>query len=115
MNAASVSFYRRAEDALADAALSAKVQRATSRLLASRELGFGAFAGSDAVRDRAQAVRADVVAHLDRYLAQFAAGVEARGGQVHWADTADDARRIVGEIAACARGAARCQIEVDDQ
>ena len=100
MNAASVSFYRRAEDALADAALGAKVQRATGRLLASRELGFGAFAGADAVRDRAQAVRADVIAHLDRYLAQFAAAVEAHGGQVHWADTADDARRIVEEIAA---------------
>jgi L-lactate dehydrogenase complex protein LldF len=100
VNAASVSFYRRAEDALADAALGAKVQRATGRLLASRELGFGAFAGADAVRDRAQAVRADVIAHLDRYLAQFAAAVEARGGQVHWADTADDARRIVAEIAA---------------
>ena len=76
------------------------MQRATGRLLASRELGFGAFAGADAVRDRARAVRADVIAHLDRYLAQFADGVEARGGHVHWADTADDARRIVAEIAA---------------
>jgi L-lactate dehydrogenase complex protein LldF len=100
VNAASVSFYRRAEDALADAELGVKVQRATARLLASRELGFGAFAGSDAVRDRARAVRADVIAHLDRYLSQFASAVEARGGQVHWADTAADARRIVAEIAA---------------
>ena len=89
MNAPSVSFYRRAEDALADVALGAKVQRATGRLLASRELGFGAFAGADTVRDRARAVRADVIAHLDRYLAQFASAVEARGGHVHWADTAD--------------------------
>ena len=30
---------------------------------------------------------------------QFAASVERRGGHVHWADTADDARRIVAEIA----------------
>ena len=37
MTAASVSFYKRAEDALADAALGAKVQRATGRLLVSRE------------------------------------------------------------------------------
>ena len=99
MNVASASFYRRAEDALADGALGAKVQRATGRLLAQREIGFGAFAEGDAVRDRAQAVRADVIAHLDRYLDQFAANVEQRGGHVHWADTAEDARRIVGEIA----------------
>ena len=55
------------------------------------------------MRDRARAVRADVIAHLDRYLDEFAASVERRGGHVHWADTADDARRIVAEIAT-ARG-----------
>ena len=100
MSAASAAFYRRAEDALADAALAAKVQRATGRLLANREVGFQALTDADAVRDRARAVRADVIAHLDRYLNQFAANVQQRGGQVHWADTADDARRIVAEIAA---------------
>jgi L-lactate dehydrogenase complex protein LldF len=97
------SFYRRAEDALADAALTAKVRRATSRLLANRELGFQAFEHGDAVRDRARAVRAEVIAHLDRYLDEFAASVERRGGHVHWADTADDARRIVAEIATSRR------------
>ena len=100
MSAASAAFYRRAEDALADAALAAKVQRATGRLLANREVGFQALTDADGVRDRARAVRADVIAHLDRYLSQFAASVQQRGGQVHWADTADDARRIVTEIAA---------------
>jgi L-lactate dehydrogenase complex protein LldF len=100
MTGAAVSFYRRAEDAVADADLGAKVQRATGRLLAGRNLGFQALAGADAIRDRARAVRADVIAHLDRYLTRFATQVEARGGHVHWADTADDARRIVAEIAA---------------
>jgi L-lactate dehydrogenase complex protein LldF len=99
VKAVTASFHRRAEDALADAALGAKVRRATSRLLAGREVGFQALADPEGVRDRARAVRADVIAHLDRYLDQFAANVERRGGHVHWADTADAARRIVAEIA----------------
>src|SRR5215218_4323233 len=99
MTVASASFYPRAEGGPAGRGVGNKVQRATGRLLAQREIGFSAFAEGDAVRDRAQAVRADVIAHLDRYLDQFAANVEQRGGHVHWADTAEDARRIVGEIA----------------
>jgi len=99
VSVAPASFYRRAEEALADTALGTKVQRATRRLLANRAAGFETLAGADALRDRARAVRADVVAHLDRYLDEFAASVERRGGHVHWADSADDARRIVAAIA----------------
>ena len=40
MTVAPASFYRRAEEALADTALGAKVQRATGRLLANRAAGF---------------------------------------------------------------------------
>jgi L-lactate dehydrogenase complex protein LldF len=106
VSATTVSFYRRAEDALADAALGDKVRRATGRLLEGREAGFRSFPLADAVRDRARLVRADVVAHLDRYLREFAENVERRGGHVHWADTAGDARRIVATIAA-SRGVRR--------
>ena len=99
MSVSPAPFYRRAEEAIADTALGVKVQRATGRLLANRAAGFETLAGADALRDRARAVRADVVAHLDRYLDEFAASVERRGGDVHWADSADDARRIVADIA----------------
>jgi L-lactate dehydrogenase complex protein LldF len=94
-----VSFYARSDQALGDAALRAKVYAATGRLLAGRQTGFAAFPAGDAVRDDAQRIRADVIAHLDEYLEQFAASVERRGGHVHWAATAADARRIVAEIA----------------
>jgi L-lactate dehydrogenase complex protein LldF len=100
VSAPTVSFYRRAVDALADRALRDKVEKATGRLLGGRQAGFRSFPQADAVRDRARLVRADVVAHLDRYLREFGANVEHRGGHVHWADTADDARRIVAAIAA---------------
>ena len=94
-----VSFYERTDQALADAALRAKVHAATGRLLSGRETGFAAFPAGDAVRDEAQRIRAGVVARLDEYLEQFAVNVERRGGHVHWAPSAADARRIVADIA----------------
>jgi L-lactate dehydrogenase complex protein LldF len=94
-----VTFYSRAAAATADTALQAKMQRATTRLTTSRQASFAAWPEGDAVRDRAREIRADVIAHLDRYLAQFAAAVEQRGGHVHWAATAADAVAIVTRIA----------------
>ena len=99
MSAHPVSFYERSDRALADAALRAKVHAATGRLLSGREAGFAAFPVGDAVRDEARRIRAGVVARLDEYLEQFADNVERRGGHVHWAPTAADARRIVADIA----------------
>lgn len=99
MTASTASFYRRVDEAVADAALRAKVQKATNRLVLGRQASFASFPLGDAVRDRAQAIRADVVSHLDQYLEQFAASVERRGGHVHWAATAADALAIVTGIA----------------
>lgn len=99
MSAAPAVFYRRVEAAIADQALRQKVHKATARMVAVRHAGFAAFPEAERVRDRARAIRADVVSHLDRYVAQFADSVERRGGTVHWAETAADAVRIVCGIA----------------
>jgi L-lactate dehydrogenase complex protein LldF len=39
-----------------------------------------------------------VLAHLDLYLEEYERKVLASGGHVHWAETAEDARRIVLDI-----------------
>jgi len=57
-------------------------------------------------RDRAQAIRADAVAHLPELIEQAEERVTAAGGIVHHAATAGDAARIVKELCA-ARGATR--------
>ena len=111
----SASFYRRAADALADRALQGKVQRATTRLTNGRTAGFAALEGADAVRDHARAIRADVVAHLDRYLATFAERLTALGGHVHWAVDAEDAVRIVADIATSRGVTDGGQVEVDGE
>ncbi|MFQ5436611.1 MAG: LutB/LldF family L-lactate oxidation iron-sulfur protein, partial [Anaerolineae bacterium] len=51
-----------------------------------------------AVRDRAKAVKAHTLAHLDEYLAQLAAQVRAAGGVVHFAADAAEAQQIITRI-----------------
>jgi L-lactate dehydrogenase complex protein LldF len=53
----------------------------------------------EAWRDAVAAVRRHTVAHLDRYLTQFADNVEANGGHVFFAATAEEARDHVAGIA----------------
>lgn len=54
---------------------------------------------TDMARDKGKLIRAEVVAHLDKYLEQFIENATARGIHVHLARTSEDARRIVLEIA----------------
>jgi L-lactate dehydrogenase complex protein LldF len=51
-----------------------------------------------ALRDRARDMQAESRATLDLSLEAYEAQVVASGGVVHWAETAEDARRIVLEI-----------------
>jgi L-lactate dehydrogenase complex protein LldF len=89
-------------EALADPALQAALVRLTGTLMAGNRRGYAALADSDQVRDHAKRLKEHTLAHLDRYLEQLEASVQKLGGHVHWAATADDARRIVVEIARAA-------------
>ena len=92
-------FLNAAGQALADPPLQAALVRLTDTLLAGNRRGYAALADSAALRDHAKRIKEHTLAHLDRYLEQLEASVQRLGGQVHWAATAEDARRIVVEIA----------------
>ena len=92
-------FMNAAGQALSDPPLQAALVRLTDTLMAGNRRGYAALADSGALRDHAKRIKEHTLAHLDRYLKQLEASVEARGGRVHWAATAEDARRIVVEIA----------------
>src|SRR5581483_1095167 len=49
--------------------------------------------------DAATAIRARALRDLDQYLSQFERAATAAGAEVHWAETAEDANRIITEIA----------------
>jgi L-lactate dehydrogenase complex protein LldF len=53
------------------------------------------FTDWQAARAEAAAIKWDAVNHLDRYLEQFEANVIKNGGQVFWAETAEEARDYI--------------------
>ena len=54
---------------------------------------------ADAWRDWARDLKTHVLTHLDRYLEQAEASLVRNGVHVHWAETADEACRVVEEVA----------------
>src|SRR5262249_12958403 len=75
------------------------LDRNAERRIAGRNQVFANLPDAEMVRDRGRAIRIEALAHLDRYLEQFAANVEARGGRVHWAADAAEARDIILRLA----------------
>jgi L-lactate dehydrogenase complex protein LldF len=57
------------------------------------------FADWQNARSHAAAIKWEAINHLDRYLEQFEQNVLANGGHVFWAETAEDARTHVLELA----------------
>jgi L-lactate dehydrogenase complex protein LldF len=92
-------FLNAAQQALADPPLQAALVRLTSTLMAGNRRGYAALADIDALREHAKHIKEHTLAHLDRYLEQLEASVQARGGHVHWAANAEEARHIILDIA----------------
>jgi L-lactate dehydrogenase complex protein LldF len=98
-------FLAAAGQALADVPLQEALTRLTGTLLAGNRRGYAALTDSSALRDHAKHIKEHTLARLDHYLGELEASVNRLGGTVHWAATAEDARRIIVEIA----HAAGCQ------
>jgi L-lactate dehydrogenase complex protein LldF len=92
-------FLAAAGQALADVPLQEALVRLTGTLLAGNRRGYAALGDSSALRDHAKRIKEHTLARLDRYLEQLESSVHRLGGEVHWAATAEDARRIIVDIA----------------
>jgi L-lactate dehydrogenase complex protein LldF len=101
MRVASESFPEAARRELADSQLRANLARATSTIRDKRARTVAEVPDWEDLREAGRAIKADVMAHLDRYLVQFESAVTAAGGVVHWARDADEANSIVIDIARC--------------
>jgi L-lactate dehydrogenase complex protein LldF len=58
------------------------------------------FQDWEAARQRLHEVKWEAINHLDNYLVEFEARLKERGGHVYWAETAEDARRYIADLAA---------------
>ncbi len=91
-------FQTRAVEALHDETLRTALGRAKDGFVLKRRLAFDALPEYEQLRDRAVAIKNHTLEHLDHYLERYEQAVIRQGGQVHWAENAEDAQRIVVEI-----------------
>src|SRR5216117_1176292 len=89
----------RASNALRDRFLHEALDIATTKFIALRREAFGDFPQGEAPRDRARAIKEATLQRLDAHLETLVANIERVGGHVHFATTAEEARRIILDIA----------------
>ncbi len=74
------------------------IQSALGKYVVARASKQSKFQNWQAARQAAAEVKWEAVGHLDSYLREFADKIEARGTQVFWAQTGDEARDYIVEI-----------------
>ena len=92
------TFRQRIRQSIEDETLQIALDNNAERRLNGRAAAFASIPDWRARRQRAHAIRADVIEHLDDYLAQFIAKNEEHGVIVHRAKDAAEAIRIILEI-----------------
>jgi L-lactate dehydrogenase complex protein LldF len=84
---------------LADAHLQEAYRSSTLRLYEHRLAAIRQVPDFELLRDRARALKREVIEHLDHYLQEFASSAERAGACVHWAESGEEACAQVVEIA----------------
>ena len=92
-------FKARARAALQDEALRTSFRGAMDFLQARRSVQFTDADEFEALRDLGEAIRQHALGRLPELLVELEARLTAAGVQVHWAETADEANRIIHRIA----------------
>jgi L-lactate dehydrogenase complex protein LldF len=96
--ATSPRFKENARAALADPELQNALKFVEVNFIARRREVADRLPEFDALRDSARDIKDHTLAHLDLYLEAYEAKVTAAGGHVHYAVTAEDAKRIVLDL-----------------
>jgi L-lactate dehydrogenase complex protein LldF len=73
--------------------------RMQSHFVDKRTAAVNALSEFDQIRDAGAAIRDRVLQNLDGYLQRFEKAAQAAGATVHWAETPEEACRIVADIA----------------
>ncbi len=95
MNLDPKAFPENARAALNDPLLRPALGRLKTHFGAGRAMAVQRYGDFEALRDAGKAIRDYAVTHLDELLVQFEESVVKRGGTVHWARDASEARRLI--------------------
>ena len=98
MKITSPAFKDNAARAIADPILQKALGNVERGFVVKRAAAVAKIPEFEALRDAGRDLKNHVLAHLDLYLEAFERKVVAAGGHVHWAESAEDARRIVTDI-----------------
>lgn len=99
MSSPAQEFLRQAIEKSSDPALRAKLRTNIASYQAAVDRGLKRFVDWEAARRHIQNRKWEAINHLDRYLLEFEENVKARGGHVFWAETAQDARDYICNLA----------------
>jgi L-lactate dehydrogenase complex protein LldF len=92
-------FKRNASMKLDDAVLQRNMKNAKGKFVDGRARGIAEVDNWEAIRTHAAALRDRTLENLDAFLVEFETNATRRGAKVHWAETAEEACRILVEIA----------------
>ena len=91
-------FKTRVKQAVSDPTLADTLTRATLHLKEQKRVSLEELE-AQRLRDQMRQMKAHTLRNLPELLEQFERNVAMNGGQVHWAEDAEDANRIIGELA----------------
>ena len=92
------NFPAAAKAALADESLKTALGRLKTHFVLKRAESIERFGDWEALREQGRAIRDYALTHLDTLLENFERAVTVRGGKVHWARDAKEARQIILDI-----------------
>jgi len=92
-------FNERGRKAARDQELHDSVELFTGKAVAARNAVLHALPEAPELRERAYRIKQETMANLDRYLEEMADNVEARGGNVFFAEDGEAVVRYIGELA----------------
>lgn len=99
MSVSSDRFLHDAAEKVANRELRQIVRQGIGHYDAAARQGRSRFRSWEAARERCAQAKREAVEHLDRYLVEFERRVQERGGRVFWAETAEEARNYVLDLA----------------
>jgi len=91
-------FKRNAASAVFDEQLQLALAKAQDGFVGKRAEVVESLPEFEQLREQGKNLRNHVLSNLDYYLERYEAAVEKHGGQVHWAETSEDAQNIVRDI-----------------
>ena len=87
------------KDALRNSDVRAAVDKATDSSILSRQKIIDQIPYWENLRSKAHSIKKDVIENLDKYLVEFEENCTKNGIEVHWARNADEAQKIILDIA----------------